>query len=50
MNYIVAFLLGIGLAVWVAQSRDEAERYNASQRQEISTWEAMFLNYNTETP
>jgi hypothetical protein len=50
MNYIVAFLLGIGLAVWVAQSRDEAEKYNASRRQEISTWEAMFLNYHIETP
>ena len=50
MNYIIGFLLGIGLAVWVAQSRDEAERYNASRRQEISTWEAMFLNYQIETP
>lgn len=50
MNYIVAFLLGIWLAVWVTQSRDEAERYNAARHEQISTWEAMFLNYQIETP
>ena len=48
MNYIIAFLMGIGLAVWVAQSRDEADQYNAAKHEHISTWEAMFLNAQVE--
>jgi hypothetical protein len=46
MNYIIAFLIGVGLCIWVTESRREAEEYSETHHEEISTWEAMFLNYN----
>ena len=44
MRAIVAFLIGLSLSIWVADSEVEAERYNTKHRANLSTWDAMWLN------
>jgi hypothetical protein len=44
MRAIAAFLIGLALSIWVADSKVEAERYNAKHRATIGTWDAMWLN------
>ena len=44
MSHFIAIILGVVVAVWVTDSRDEAQRYNAKHRAALSTWDAMWLN------
>jgi hypothetical protein len=44
MRAIAAFLIGLALSVWVADSEVEVERYNTKHRATLSTWDAMWLN------
>jgi hypothetical protein len=44
MKFIVAFIIGMALGFWVNHSKVEAKKYNAKNRANVSTWNAMWLN------
>jgi len=47
VKYLIAFFAGLALAVWVNQAKENADKYNQANQTQISTWQAMFLNYTT---
>ena len=44
MKLLLAFAMGLTVSAWVSISRDEAERYNAKHRAQLTWWDAVWLN------